>query len=221
MPLLIFFMDRTKVRAPSLPAAFIELTTRRAGKEIYFDFYDYPLSTISKDCVEEGLNHLEFEDCLQYVALPGAKFEKEPSFSKHSRKYGHSDSVDRKGRNDMAVFFAFLRKKGVKYVTRVIVDDTEEPAHSDEEIENALRGLNIEIWNWRKIDQSIDVILEAAPDAREVYLYWSGNNAVLRGWGDEEGLKLLKSLEKVYLHVEQVRFPTRMTLLCGRNNSEH
>lgn len=112
---------------------------------------------------------------------------------------------DGKGRSDMAFFFKFLRNKGVKRIIRVIVDDTLiEPAHSDDAIEKALEGLGVEIWDWQKFDLCTETIRTAAPDAREVSLYWSGNNAVLRGWSEPEGLKLLKNLEKVNLHVEQV-----------------
>jgi hypothetical protein len=111
---------------------------------------------------------------------------------------------DGKGRSDMAFLFNFLRNKGVKRVIRVIVDDTLDPAHSDEVIEKSLGGLKVEIWDWKKIDLCTETIVTAAPDVREVCLYWSGNNAVLRGWSEQGGLNLLGKLRKVHLHVEQV-----------------
>lgn len=105
----------------------------------------------------------------------------------------------------MVFLFEFLRSKGVKRVIRVIVDDKEQPAHSDEAIERALGGLDVEIWDWRKYDLCTETVVTAAPHTREVSLYWSGNNAVLRGWSEPGGLALLKDLEKVCLHVEEVR----------------
>lgn len=105
----------------------------------------------------------------------------------------------------MVFLFNFLRSKGVKRVIRVIVDDKEQPAHSDEAIERALGGLDVEIWDWRKYDLCTLTIVTAAPHTREVDLYWSGNNAVLRGWSEPGGLAQLQDLEKVYLHVEEVR----------------
>jgi len=55
----------------------------------------------------------------------------------------------------------------------------------------------------RKSDLCTETIITAAPDTREVSLYWSGNNAVLRGWSEPGGLNLLTKLEVVRLHVEQ------------------
>lgn len=88
---------------------------------------------------------------------------------------------------------------------RVIVDDTLEPAHSDEAIEKALWNLKVDIWDWKKVDICTETIITASPDVKEVYLYWSGNNAVLRGWSELGGLPLLKKLKRVHLHVDQVR----------------
>jgi hypothetical protein len=118
-----------------------------------------------------------------------------------SKKQPHSDG---KGRNDMTYLFNFLRDKKVKHVIRVIVDDLEEPAHSDEVIENALGGLKVEIWDWRKTDLCSETIRAAAPDVREICLHWSGNNAVLRGWSEPGGLPLLRKMKKVTLHVAKV-----------------
>lgn len=105
----------------------------------------------------------------------------------------------------MAFLFKFLRNKGVKRVICVIVEDTIDPAHSDEAIEQALKGLKMEIWDWKKFGLSTETILTAAPEARQVHLYSSGQNAVLRGWSEPHGLQLLEKLEKVCLKYEQVR----------------
>lgn len=104
----------------------------------------------------------------------------------------------------MVFLFNFLRHKKVQRIIRVIVDDMVEPAHSDEAIEAALAGFKVEIWDWRKLDLCTETILAATFDAEEVCLYWSGNNAVLRGWSEAGGLPLLRKLKKVHLHVEQV-----------------
>jgi hypothetical protein len=169
--------------------------------QIYFDLYQFSSQNISEKPLEEGLDHLKFEDVLQYVALPYMQLERKPSSSKAIKKPLKPDS---NGRSDMVFLFEFLRKKGVKRIIRVIVDDTQKPAHSDEAIERALGGLKVEIWDWRKPDLCIETIYTAAPDTREVCLYWGGNNAVLRGWSEPGGLKLLTKLVKVHLHVEQV-----------------
>lgn len=104
----------------------------------------------------------------------------------------------------MVFLFNFLRNKSVKRVIRVIVDDTLEPPHSDEAIERALGGLEVEIWDWKRIDLCSETILTAAPDVKDVCLYWSGNNAVLRGWSEPGGLSQLKKLLRVRLHAGKV-----------------
>lgn len=109
------------------------------------------------------------------------------------------------GRTDLVFLFKWLKGGGnVKTILKVIVDDLQEPAHSDEAIEAALKGMSVEDWDWRKTDLCLEVIHSVAPTARIVHLYWSGNNAVLRGWSEPEGLAKLERLENVNLNVRQV-----------------
>lgn len=115
-----------------------------------------------------------------------------------------SAKMDGDGRRDLCYIFDRLRKKGVKTVLKVIIDDKIMPAHSDEAIEDALNLMGVEVWDWKKTDLCSEVIHKVAPKVREVHLYWSGNNAVLRGWSEEGGLKRLPDLRTVYLHVQQV-----------------
>jgi hypothetical protein len=98
-------------------------------------------------------------------------------------------------------------------ILKVIVDDLQEPAHQDEAIEECLDGLGVEVWDWRKMDISPDVIKKVAPGARGINLYWSSNNAVLRGWGEVEALRELNKLEKVYLHAHQVS--SSLSICCS------
>jgi len=73
------------------------------------------------------------------------------------------------------------------------VDDDEDTPHSDEVIES-LKRFGIEDWDWKKVDLCSEVLLKAAPNAEKITLYCSGNNAILRSWSAEDGLK---KLEKV------------------------
>jgi len=173
-------------------------------KQIYFDLCDYLSLTITEEHIANGFAHLKFEDILQYVAFPSMKLEEKPIPQSRLLKKP-AKLPDGNGRSDMVFLFDFLRKKGVRRIIRVIVDDKLKPAHSDEAIERALGGLRVEIWDWQKFDLCTETIFSAAPDARKVCLYWSGNNAVLSGWSEQGGLKRLGKLEKVHLHVEQVR----------------
>jgi hypothetical protein len=108
----------------------------------------------------------------------------------------------------MIFFFQWLRDKGVQRILKVIVDDLQEPAHSDEAIEEALKGFSVEILDWRKLDICPETICKASDELREVYLRWTGNNATLRAWSEPEGLKKLQQLRKVHLAVKQVRLPS-------------
>jgi hypothetical protein len=77
----------------------------------------------------------------------------------------------------------------VSRIFKVIVVDDGETPHSDQAIEVALKPFKIEIWDWKKIDICSETIVRAAGDyVRIVYLYSSGNNAVLRSWSCEAGL---------------------------------
>lgn len=101
----------------------------------------------------------------------------------------------------MVQFFEWLREtKKVQRIVKVIVDDSREPAHSDEAIVKALNGFDVEELHWLKTDLDPETIsLTSGKTVRELYLRWSGNNTVLRGWGELQGLPTLKKLENVYI----------------------
>lgn len=112
---------------------------------------------------------------------------------------------DGRGRADMLFFFTWLRRKNVKRILRVIVDDHTDPPHSDEAIKQCLAPFGVEILNWSKSDLDPVTIFDASKELREVHLYWSGNNAVLRGWSEPDGLRRLPNLGVVNLSVNSVR----------------
>ncbi|RSL50676.1 hypothetical protein CEP54_011830 [Fusarium duplospermum] len=173
-------------------------------QELYFDLSgDVTSGTITQADLENLLSKLKFEDILQYAAIP--------KLSVHVARTGErassrpSAKPDGAGRRDLCYFFDRLRKKGVQTILKVFIDDSFMPAHSDEAIEDALKTMDVEVWDWNKTDLCTEVIYKvAAPKAREVHLHWSGNNAVLRGWSEEGGLKKLRSLKTVHLHIQQV-----------------
>ncbi len=151
------------------------------------------------------LSKLRFADILQYVAIPKVKIELNATgpLSQRDRGGSRSARLVGDGRSDFVYVFERLRKQGVKTILKVMVDDSHTISHSDEAIEDALKGMDVEIWDWRRTDLCSEVIFNVAPKVREVSLYWSGNNAVLRGWGEEGGLKRLKELKMVHLNVQR------------------
>ncbi|KAF6793390.1 hypothetical protein CSOJ01_13950 [Colletotrichum sojae] len=109
---------------------------------------------------------------------------------------------------DQLQFFHWFRSWKVEKILKVVVDDRARP-HGDEKIEEVLAGLHgggeprksfdVEVLDWRKEDLCPETIRNAAPQVRELHLYWSGNNSVLRGWSEPEGLRLLESLRTMTL----------------------
>lgn len=177
-------------------------------RELYLDLSGR--AGITQKGFEKLLKQLQFEDALQYVAIPAITIDWWDSIPgkrndmNRGLSQAKSQELDGTGRKDLVHIFKKLREKGVKTVLKVIVDDVPDRPHTDEAIEQALERLNVEVWDWKRIDLSSEVIHKAAPAATDVHLYWSGNNAVLRGWSDETGLKCLKKLINLHLHVQEV-----------------
>ena len=170
-------------------------------KAIFFDLSDFP--NISKAGVQKTISFMEFGTVLQFVDIPKIKEETAPNTANLTKVRRRPNKPDGLGRSDLIDVLGSLG--GVDTILKLTVDDLEQPAHSDVAIETALKGKAVEIWDWKKVDICSEVIRRAAPDVREVNLYWSGQNAVLRGWGEKEGLPQLKNLEKIELHIRQVR----------------
>lgn len=109
-----------------------------------------------------------------------------------------SSDLERSGRSDVNFIFQWLWKNRVRRIFKVIVIDDGEIPHSEEAIAEALKLFRIEIWDWKKTDICSETIVSAAQDhVKIVYLYSSGNNAVLRGWSCPTGLVKLKDRKSV------------------------
>lgn len=132
------------------------------------------------------------------------------------------------GRKDVKFFLKWLYDKGVRHIINLSVEDSGErggKVHSDQAIQDSLERFVIEQLDWRKTDLDPETILhvsssaaekevdkegdaaekqvetEMVPDRRmkQLYLRWSGSNAVLRAWSEPEGLPLLPQLQKIFL----------------------
>ncbi|KAI7779813.1 hypothetical protein LA080_000311 [Diaporthe eres] len=86
-------------------------------------------------------------------------------------------------------------ERGVKRIIKAIVDDLEKPSHTDEAIEQALAGFDVEIPDWRRPDICPLSLQKIGQSLREINLYWSGRNSVWRSWSEAEGLPMLPVLE--------------------------
>lgn len=141
-----------------------------------------------------------FDDTLQYVAVRRLVFSKQVSVDPGV------------GRTDMTTLFQWLRSKGVAKIIKVIVHDDEEPSHTDQSIQDSLKGFDVEILDWSKPDLCPETIYEACPNVRKLYLRWSGLNGILRAWGEAEGLAKLPYLTDIYLHQTKVNHSNPLLL---------
>jgi len=102
-----------------------------------------------------------------------------------------------KSRNDMIAVFNLLRKKRVRKIIEVDFADNEYLPHTDEAIENALKGFEVEKLNWEKPDISSEVVYNSTSALTEVSLYWSGDEAVVKEWCSPEGFGNARKFPKV------------------------
>lgn len=142
---------------------------------------------------------LRYETALEYVSLPTVILEKnvvepevKPVTNSVSGEGQQKEPVDKSEDFDLYTkLFRWLRdEKMVNKIFKVMVDDLGPNPHSDEAIIEALEGLGVETWDWKKIDICSSTILRAAKGVKVLHLYSSGNNAVLRSWACEDGFGL-------------------------------
>ncbi|KID74347.1 hypothetical protein MBR_06446, partial [Metarhizium brunneum ARSEF 3297] len=82
--------------------------------------------------------------------------------------------------------------------------------HSDPAIEEAVRGFDVQVWDWRKVDLCSGVPFNCASSVREICLYSSGNGAALmaiKGEDDTEleGERLLASINNFKIQLNIIR----------------
>lgn len=139
---------------------------------------------------------MRFEPILDFVKLPYWK----PEYAKSS-KHTTTDSQDAQAvttKNEpiksdpYEAIFEWLRQCKIKKIFTVEVDDDGPEPHTNGAIRNSLKGIQVEVWKWRKFDICTEAVAAAAPNAREVHLYSHGNTAVLRGWAHSPGFSELK-----------------------------
>jgi len=172
-------------------------------RHICFNFLDGPSRT-TEDKFRMTYGGFKFDHVLQYVGFRRLEFTSPKLPPREGEIMATSPTATGKGRTDMEIPFTWLHEKGVTNIIKVIVDDLEPPCHKDESIQKALREFEIEILDWRKLDLCPDTICRSCPCLREVHLWWSGNNGILRAWSEPEGLARLEYLEAIKLHQTQV-----------------
>ncbi|GAB1310726.1 hypothetical protein MFIFM68171_00936 [Madurella fahalii] len=196
--------------------------------QISFDYDSLPPVVFGRDFEErfgaDIRSGFKYDSVLQYVTFPHVEVQQTGRHAEEeSEQEGESQPEKPLGRKDMVYFFSWLYRKGVRHIIRVSVEDSPNPSgkvHSDQSIQESLERFVVECLDWKKMDLDPETILhvsskvekeapgpanaeetgvEPARPLRELYLRWSGNNVVLRGWNEREGLAMLPNLERIYL----------------------
>lgn len=104
--------------------------------------------------------------------------------------------------NNCEIVFSYLKQRGVRIIYEIFVGEENIyspniPPHTNDAILRCLMDSESQIepfsehittWDWQKIDICSEALYKAAPNASRVYLYTSGNNAVLTSWSSADGL---------------------------------
>ncbi|CAG2010636.1 unnamed protein product [Fusarium graminearum] len=131
--LLKLYYLRTRDNATAMGILYGKNTPTE--KELNFDLHGIlaPREVLTQTGLRNLAGKIYFEYILQYVCIPQITVENLPNRSKAAR----------------------LRDKDFKPISRVIVDDSKFPSHSDEAIERASSGFGVEIWMWNKASFSL------------------------------------------------------------------
>ncbi|KAL3702989.1 hypothetical protein TMatcc_010176 [Talaromyces marneffei ATCC 18224] len=167
--------------------------------QLFFDYSGLPKDDADPGVFYDNFQTTQFDEVLQYVEFP-VQITPGETFREHRSLY-NSKTI---GRRDLLFFFSWLKDKGVKHIIKVIVQDSTD-CHCDEVIEKCLSPFHIDVLDSSKLDLDPEMLYNACPDVKELlHLRWGANNAILRAWGEPEGLRRLKLLNKIYLYYDQV-----------------
>lgn len=154
---------------------------------------------------------LMFETALELVRLPYWRPQQIQGFQKPNQPAGDSMGEKLIDSDPYIDLFHWIRSSGTTKVFTLDVDDDGSKPHTNYAIRKALTGertdegtrekpfptLEIKVWKWKKFDICTDTIALAAPKAQHVYLWSTGNLAVLKGWACGPGLSKLEEVSWV------------------------
>lgn len=170
----------------------------QSEKRVYFDLSMTLETNLTYEYFEALSKHVRFETILHHVDLPNMSVQKGDNWFKGApdleERFKAIRDLTGVGRADLAKVFMWLRNNGVRKILEIHAVDSSGTSHCDEAIELSIQGFDVEVLNWERVDISSDVFANSAPDVRELHLYASGNNEVLRGWSSKDGLPRLKKV---------------------------
>ncbi|KAH0537653.1 hypothetical protein FGG08_005566 [Glutinoglossum americanum] len=161
----------------------------------------------------DTLASLRYETVLDYVSLPPRNIPTGPGQKEEGSDLLHSYKD----------VFMWLKRSGVKKIFRVVVNDLIDHPDGDHAIVESLKGLNVEKWQWAKLDISSKTIREAAPGVKVLSLHSSGNYAVLQGWACKQGLARLENGREAKPILESYRslFDAKLKARLSKSHPHH
>ncbi|KAE8348515.1 peptidase S8/S53 domain-containing protein [Aspergillus coremiiformis] len=123
------------------------------------------------ECIKPG--KLEGACCMIFVKDKFAKYIREYCMLESSREdiMKCLYQVGVKG-----AIFKWLRNQGVEQIVKVMVIDNEHPHYADSTIEEALKGFDVQIWDWKKVDLCSDTIYKSSSVLETVNLFMRWEN---------------------------------------------
>lgn len=163
-------------------------------------------------------SNVTFESTLRYLGFPDFdRMEDEPVHAaflsqsvlqernaKHLRWQAEPAQESRPSRTTRRDYVTkvldwLFRIKEVRNIYHLHVPDSLDNPHPEEVVEKAFKPFRIEVLDWRRVDLSIDSIMDSAPTVRELHLYSSGNKAALSHWFGTQGVRKLTKVKLISL----------------------
>jgi hypothetical protein len=126
----------------------------------------------------------EFQPYLNFVSFPDLEEVRRRRCAKIMR--------DLFGQEVLYVIKWLRLVKGVKKIIRLKVLDSRYEPHKEEVIEEAIKDVDVEELDWRRLDLSIRTVQAAAANVKTPHLYSGGDWASICHWMSENGINRLK-----------------------------
>lgn len=123
-------------------------TRRNEDVQIFFDYQGLPLE-VKEELFNETFRVTKFDEVLKFVRFTNVTVKRR--ITPQNKAQLSSGGL---GRQDMEFFLDFLYKKGVRYILKVVVEETGRAVHSNKAIKNALDKMMIEHLDWQKMDST-------------------------------------------------------------------
>ncbi|KAI0538334.1 hypothetical protein GGR58DRAFT_309029 [Xylaria digitata] len=140
--------------------------------------------------------NVDFQPYLKSVTIPNLD---------HFRTHECAAEISHLVGNEVKHILDWLRLvKGVRRILKLRVLDSRHRPHSEQTIEEAIKGLDVEELDWKRLDLSTKTVEEAAKRAHTLYLYCSGSWTPIYHWISPGGLESLKAVKRLHITIIKV-----------------